>query len=360
MLSIFQDKNYNPYTTKVYPEMIRMRTVLLRNAEQFMRHWHVQDWHVKGNHILINVLYRIKDIIYTDDISTYHAVSEQIQYVLSGLRFTDYYQYGKIQPVSHFYGKEVKELYHAVTFDDSVEEIVCKPYTDWTPIRVVSHPFTSFDYQIPNGYSRHEQREGVVVIKMDLALLYLQYLKWRHDRKRSTFDDGSMKNITNFLHSYPIVNMIPSHLERCWYNRVMYETLGLPIINYKPSTRFRLLDPYTDVDKVITRINEDISKNRGKFKEWLTMVPGIQASCLYEYIQGDSILRNQQNRLTLFLPCVDVVKWLLKQNQNHEGLNSSDVAELTKHLRTWLNNGTLSSIDGINGKALAQELQAFL
>lgn len=340
---------------KTINRLNNIRFTLEDNLKRITQFWHGANWSVKGDHILVSMLGAMTSEAF-NAIDVYDSVRYQAQRVSMARGFASQVGYGRIQPKSYFYGNDCQEIYVYQNFDDSIKQIFTKHYTSWETIRIISHPFTSLDFQLANGKPRKSGEKGLVVIKMDLALMYAQYRMWRADRYRSYYLDGTPKSITNFIHTYPIVSMLKSHTDQAWFNRLFKLSKGEELSNIREDSRLFLVNPYYNVDQVLERIMEDCEKSRNNIHEWCSEIPGIFCKNLKAFYTQDNVLETQQLKGPWNIGRLPLYEWLFSTAlKSKGGSNTLYVGEYRKQMREYTNQRTFDTIRGVNGKDVLQE-----
>lgn len=351
MFSFF-NQSPDKQNVRTHPKYNNVFEDIDNNIKQATEYWRHMNWSVKGEHILARLLNNI-NVISNDYSSMYDIVHDEYQGIINSLGFVTNMHYGKVQNKSYFYGKGCVEIIVSQKFDDALDDIFTKHYATWEPIKIIEHPFTSLDLQLANGKPRLSEENGLVVIKVDVGLLYAQYRHWRNDRSTSYYPDGTPKAITNFIHSYPIVNMLKSHIEKAWFNRLFYLGIGLPVSNQRDDTRLYLPSPYYYVDEVLTKFNTDISRSNSNFHEWCCWVPGLYHRNLKQYMIQDNVMYTQQIKLSWFLGQMRCMEWLVHMdNIAKTNANSFYYAELEKTRRYWKSSRTFDTIKGLRQEVL--------
>lgn len=345
MLSFLKLPDRQP--PRIHPLLNNVKRTFTANHTTFVKYWRNMNWVVKSDHILVGLIVQLSTNAFTP-IDIYNSIRRNLDGVTMNRGIGSSVGYAKVQPKSHFYGHECKEILIEQPFDDSIQQLFSTHYTEWETIRAVQHPFTSFDYQLANGKLRHSGEYGICVLKMDLALLYTQYVLWRRDTFRSKYEDGTSKSIMNFVHSYPIVNLVKSHNERVWYNRLFNKVKSETVSNYKPDNRPVLLDPYLYLDQIQDKLIDDMEKSRANFHEWCCWIPGITTKNLKEHLKQDNTLSTQQNRLPWLLGELSTIEMLVRleliTNTNASTGYCSEIVRLNKN---YLNSRLYGTIKGL-------------
>lgn len=345
MLSFLKLPDRQP--PRIPPLLNNVRKTFEHNHTVFTNYWRSMNWAVRSDHILVGLIIQLTTNAFSP-IDIYTSIRRGLDGITMNRGIGSSVGYARVQPKSHFYGSQCSEVLIEQPFDDAIHQLFSTHYTLWETVRVIQHPFTSFDYQLANGKLRHSGEYGICVLKMDLALLYTQYVLWRRDTFRSRYEDGTNKSIANFVHTYPIVNLMRSHNERVWYNRLFTKVKSELVNNAKADNRPRLLDPYLYLDQIQDKLIDDMEKSRANFHEWCCWIPGISTKNLKEHLKQDNVLATQQNRLPWLLgelPAIEMlVRLELAANTNASTGYCSEIIKLNKN---YLNSRTYGTIKGL-------------
>lgn len=308
MLSFFNIRR-DRQPARHYPNLDNCRFILKQNIQRTIQYYRNLNWAVASDHILVTLLNSIHSEA-MDKYNLYNSTINLVNMVASAKGLATNVAYGKVQHKSYFYGIDTQEIYIDQRFDDAYDQMLNKPYTEWETIRVVTHPFTSFDLQLANGKKRRSNEKGLVIIKIDLCLLYAQYKLWLRDVEMSRYFDGSQKTIMNFIHSYPIPSMLYSHIDCAWFNRLMFQMQELPISFEKPDSRLMLPNPYIGTESIVKNIKRDIFNSQANMFDWVCWIPGIYKENMHQFYLQDNLLETQQLRLPWLLGRYYILRWL--------------------------------------------------
>lgn len=320
---------------KQYSQYRNVQSVIHEDIQKTIQFYKGINWSVSGDHILITLLNSIHSEGLTQ-YDIYNSIIPMVQMVTHAKGIASNIAYGRVQHKSYFYGKDTQEILLDQRFDDAYIQMMTKHYSEWETIRVIRHPFTSMDFQLPNGKKRKTGEKGLVVIKMDLALLYTQYKMWLRDWDACHYFDGTHKATTNFVHSYPLPHMLKSHVDMVWCNRLFHKTSGLPVSNEKPDTRLMLMNPYIGLENLEENILRDLSVRRMDFYEICSIVPCIFSKNLLSFFREDNVLETQQLRLGWALGYIPLIHWLMKLDQEtSSGMSSQWKTEYCRKYKEY-------------------------
>lgn len=356
MLSFFKNVP-DRQSPRIFSNFQNILRTLHHNHEQIVKYWHGMNWSVKSDHVLVGLLLQLSSAA-NHPTGIYNSIRNYLDGFTMSRGIASGVGYGRIQPKSHFYGHECQEVLVEQPFDDALDQLFGKHYTEWETLRIIEHPFTSFDYQLANGKIRKNGEKGLCVIKMDLALLYTQYALWRRDTQRSKYEDGTVKSITNFVHTYPIVSLLKSHNERVWFNRLFNLAMGRLNIDEREDTRLRLLNPYLYIDDYQRKIIDELEKSRANFHEWCCWIPGIFSKNLKQHLIKDNVLETQQLKLPWLLGRLSTLEFLIHEEfVTNTHANKMYLSEIFRKHREYSGSQTYATIRGLDSKMLIKNIE---
>lgn len=334
------------------PRLDNVRDNIQYNYRRITEFWHHMNWVVKSDHPFVGIL----NGLYTsteDTLTNYRIARDNAITYTAPRGIVTSINYGRVQPKSHFYGSDCREILMEQPFDDAIEQITTKHYTKWEACRVIAHPFTSFDFQLPNGKRRKSGEYGICIIKFDIGLLFAQYIAWRNDVNRSQYEDGTNKSVMNFIHTYPVVGMLRTQTEQAWFNRLYNRAAGLPNNDTREDQRHIMSSPYYHVDEVQDKLLDYIYKSRGNMYDWCSQLPGIFSRNLQQYLKDDIVMVTHQNKMTKYLAELPLLSFLFQT----EFLLNNDASnmyrnEFVKGCKALSNGRIFETIKYLDGQEL--------
>lgn len=338
----FLHSSRNKQPPRVPARLNTVKNNIFYNYKRITRYWRDMNWTVRSDHILVGILNGLSSS--TNEPSSNYRIARDVALTYTSPRgIVSPVNYGKVQFKSNFYGHECQEILIEQPFDDAIEQLFTKHYSEWDPVRVVYHPFTSFDYQLPNNKRRLSEEKGICIIKIDIGLLFAQYKAWRNDKLASQYDEETSKSVMNFIHSYPITNMMKSHLETVWFNRLKNRYFGVANSDNKSDTRLAMSSSYYHVDEVHDDIIRYLNLSRGSVQDFACWIPGIFTNSLKDFLMDDTVMNTHQNRLAKYLAEVPYLSLLFGIDFKIESKASG--MERNEYIRKFkiMNSGKLFS-----------------
>lgn len=329
------------------PRLNTVKDNIFYNYKRITKYWRNMNWVVKSDHILVGILNGLSSSTF-DPASNYRIARDMALTYTAPRGMVTPVNYGKVQFKSSFYGIDSQEIVLEQPFDDAVEQIFTKHYSEWEPVRVIYHPFTSFDYQLANGKKRVNGESGICVIKVDIGLLFAQYKAWRNDESNSVYEDGTRKSIMNFVHSYAVVNMMRTHLECVWFNRLRNKYFGIPNNDNREDSRLAMSSSYYHVDEVQDTLIEYLNRSRGSVQDYACWIPGLFNKNFKDFLKDDIVMNTHQNRLAKYLAEVPYLSLLFaidfKVDARASGMERNEYIRKFKSMDTGRLFGTIRNL----------------
>lgn len=191
-------------------------------------------------------------------------------------KFTSPVSKGTMREPSMFYGVGVAEAV-LVTVEDYDVNRMDQNWRTATPIRVLRHPRTDLGLALLNGQGDTAET-GIAVISINLPMLATQYRCWKLTEGR--LEDGEYESIQTFLSNYPLTNMLASHYDLAFFNRMVCLFKGRTPAEPAGRTPFWQLDLSPKVDDILAKELVTLQNRRISFDDILTQIPCITAECL--------------------------------------------------------------------------------
>lgn len=259
-----------------------------------------------------------------------------------------------------------KQSSYRLVVDYILKRPDAKPWWEWQPVVVRYHPYTDMDY-VPLSIRGGQYRvpavtDGLTIVEVDLALLYLQYYLWRHDEISKI--EGVPKPRGTFLLNYPLANAIESQMNMAFFNRMYCYTLGYQIYgNNKSPTWLSIRNGYYKIDDVI-RLSLDKMRKMGgmSFTRMMTNLPSLTEGfdIAMTMKRGDITLVNSTMMLLSYnvLPVYEFWwKWVVdKQLQK---FNRNEIAQIRYGLGLLYRNNVIVALSNRYAPFVLNRLKNF-
>jgi hypothetical protein len=310
MYQLFQESSLQPGGGLALPDFRRVQAGLRLSLSKVIEFRRQNPVGLNGSHFLVkliqslNVPLSLETEIYNDkvrDISLNLAMS---------LKMTSALSQGRVFTPGVFYGEHVTEALVANIdpFDlDQLED----HWRDMRPIRVLYHPKTDLNLDVPDG--RHPSEEaGMAVIAINIPMLASQYRKWR--QFRSDVSDDSPRSIMQFLQEIPLPNMLYSHLDVAIVNRLIGLFFKVEMSKPRGHHSFYLTDWTDEVDKALERWMDNVQSRKLDFDTLVSILPTVSAEDYHEILALPDLAFTQQLQWAVVLARLPLVVFLVQFN----------------------------------------------
>lgn len=307
----------------------RVKLGLDRNLGMIHDYYRNNPAYVKSNHFLVKLLMGLNISYMLDDLVYVGKVEDWSLNFSMAMKMTSATYRGKLFQPGHFYGPWVDE----VIISDTDKFDVAKAGLNWfdlQPIRVLSHPFTDMDMALPNGKA-HRDESGFAVIVINIPMLALQYKRWRaQDRERV---NETPQTVMQFLHEFPIPNMLESQTNVAMLNRAMTMFFEGDLPKKKRAHPMYLTDWSAEVDAAIRYWFRFVEKRDLRFTDMLRTFPHVGDTPLLETLKLPDEAFTVQIQWAVIMARLAVTTFLV---QFDYGLNHQINQGQLNVLRRWL------------------------
>lgn len=324
-----------PVLTRASVTPSNHRQLMQRYDEQIIRlKWHYRRAvHVVPNEHLLVQLLRHAGVAYSgNDELYYNSVRAQVNRIATALKInTSVHANGK-QTRSSFYGSGVSEYIVAVSnpFIRGVD--YDKHWPSIEPVKVRYHPYSDLSFNLPDNEGN---ATGYAVIEVNIPLLMLQFIKWKQWTETRY---AHKPTVQQFIFQFPLVNMLSSHADVCWMNRMVNAQAVRPNGTDKKRYGLALPDLSGLADKDQETVISRILKINVNAIEVGQIVPMAISQNLWDFSLPPNIDYTRQNavyHLMGFLPWLSFMAQVSFQTDNHDNRELAYLVEQT--LRTWSN-----------------------
>jgi hypothetical protein len=344
MFELFNQKTHGSSSLHVSP---RHEYVSERFDEAYVRLAHYFRKSVRtveSDNLLCQVIHHA-NVVYTgNDEQYYYAVASRVEKIATALRLnTAVHKSGPLVK-NHFYGSDVTEYVLAVTRGYPTGLDAGKYWMSFQPLQAVSHPYSDLNMNPRNGAETTGVR-GVAVLTLDVPLLMLQYTRWRLYCEKYL---DQQPDVTQFVFQYPVVNLIPSDTDVCYFNQLKNLVQGQPNVPQKRRYGLGLNDVTVFVEKEQKEFMEEAIKKNASIMDLALGTPMVFSETLWDFLQlPPGVYTNKNSGLWLlgYLPYLAYLAQLSKQAKSND--NTAAAAYLQKKFRYFKNAGFLTSYPGL-------------
>lgn len=225
MFDIFDQAPYGSAVVSIPSQWEYIKRHVAANVKTYVEYYQSSSAYSPSQNVLVDILYGL-------GVNTSLPVEEYAQLVKSkALTLTA--GLGMVNAMAR--GRPTKPFFYGRRFDDCDEVVIAtdnsfdvqQAYDNWRSVQavtVVSHGITSLELPAPFEAPTSADH-SLVVIAVNVPMLAVQYKAFRDSQKGVEDTAG----IQSFLARFVGPNMIYSHLEQCWINRVIAKARRMEI-----------------------------------------------------------------------------------------------------------------------------------
>lgn len=310
MYSLFQYDPKIEYGTLHLSEWTYLKDGFTRNLLALFDHYRHNSYSVKPDHLLCRIIQSI-GIPLTLNSDRYMSNVYALGLTLaSPFQLTSSINSGKVFN-GVFYGKGNQEILIATDewFDINKVE---KNWRNLTPVRVITHPFTDLEMNIPDGQVKSRE-QGLVVLSINIALLAVMWRAFYQNElaMQTANPEYVMRNVMQFVAMYVLPNMLASHLDFALFNRIDRLQRKLPV------HKTRSMHPVyqTDYSKQVTalqlRMLSILERSNYSFGATLFFIPAVERENMEKVMLMPSMTPTRQVLWAMVIARLGVLKFLI-------------------------------------------------
>lgn len=310
MQLLFEEKSAAQLGYVGLPELRYIRERCTLNLTKLTRYYRGSVKHTRSNHILVRLLASLAVVYNGDDENYIYAVASRVGHISASLHLASSY-YGKNRLTNYFYGgtdliksEDAPNAFgeHIVLHREEFDLGWAKAnWEDLEPVKVLRHGVSDIEPVVPDGIP-FCINPGIAVIAINVPMLALQWQYWK--RRELKKDPGTRKTVAHFAYQYPMVNMMRSHMDVAYFNKIYFGVLGEDRPNAVVSRKQTIAMSPTDtfVDKIVAKQVEYLTSRRTMhYDSLLATIPMIFSDSLWEVARWPEMLNNRQVTWALFV-----------------------------------------------------------
>ena len=358
MFSLFHLRPDTNMAIRIPGDWNNISTGLVINLNKVVNYYRSHSYAVESNHLLVNLLMNL-NIPLSMDIDRYYANAMDRSVDLARvLGFTSSVNRGKVFH-NFLFGNDTSEF--ILSLDDEFDyEAADKDWRELSPIKLLRHPVTDLGMLIPNG-KKGGSDFGISIASINIPLLAIQYRAFRNHEKElaKRIPDYNQRSVMQFIHMYPLANILPSLVDGVIANRVCNLTLGKPMGVAYRSHPFPIPKWEGRLNKFHGLLLNHLKNNRNNVTTVLRSVPMVTLPTLEDYWQLPDVAQTRQVMWLLLsarLPALIWTLFIIKSNKNSS--DSGELNVLRKYFtRIKQNNQVITQLPAAFKETLTEELE---
>lgn len=257
---------------------------------------------------------------------------------------------------SFFYGPNVTEVFILSYESVDLLTIEDEAWEDLTPIKVLRHDVSSFD-MTPLGRNYHAN-SGFAVIEINIPLLAIQYRAWHLDQLKK--DPEFLKGSDQFVGTYPVANMMTSHIEHVLFNRLYSFYTGERVVDKQTNLPFALgvIGYKKELDKYLYGTLTYLNRKSSKFYQYLSQLKMISSNDAFELMSLPARDVYRQTEWIYVMARMKPLSFMLRLDYDLGGQSNRQELNVVRRYVRSIRSGKLfqEALPGIDGKALTVDL----
>lgn len=221
---------------------------VLQNIKKIEDFYHTYSQAAPSSHVLIKIINAVnvsRNLEFDRYMVNCFACSIN---VAQALKLTTSTSYGQVWD-GEFYGQGSNEIIIGYADYFPIADIASR-WKTLSPVTVLSHNQTNSQYLIPDGKTNSKEK-GVSVIAINIPMLMAMYYHFNLEQDRVASVGEARETPTQFVFSYPMTNMVRSHADIAYLNRMYNYTIGVPSMPALRTHSFYTINYDDALDNVI-------------------------------------------------------------------------------------------------------------
>jgi hypothetical protein len=328
MYSLVDVNPKKEYGVVKLPEWKAVQDGLKRNLVAMLSHYRHASYSVAPDHLLVQILQSISVPLSLNSERYYSNISINALPVANSFQLTTPFGSGKIFR-GVFFNKSIQEV--IIGFDEgfNMEKVEAR-WQDVTPARVLRHPFTNLNLQVPNGrFSSSEM--GLAVVAVNVSLLAVQYRCFRNaeQNKQKANPEYVQRNIQQFIYMYVLPNMLESYLDYALFNRMNALWLERSVDNAGTREALHMPAYHRSVDSTYKRLLEMLKKANYSAPMLLAAIPSVSHPDMRSVMFVPDVAPTRQILWSVILARLPMLLFLIQVSKKVERVqNQTGLAEI--------------------------------
>lgn len=352
MLTLFKHQPNSVRRNVIFPRFSYIAQRLSDNVQRAISHYAFRRAVVPAEHPLVRFIDSITIPHSMEDRTYFDTVVEASFSTGRSIGFgSSIYAPSEFNP-GVFYGGQVAEYIYVVPTD---YEKQTTHYSQRESVSVRYHPRSDFSL-LPLMPQFANAESGYAVITIDPGVLLTQYRDWR--KEQLTLPEAERLTTSHFVYMYVLPNMLYSHIDIVWLNRVINRSMGVLSAPTRTIAGLALPAPDTFANDVINKIIEVITDREYHFQSVLLGIPTPFSGTFFDTAMLPTLPSTRGTKgfeLLSTLPWIEFLFMLDSSNASQQNRQSEN--ELRIALRRALNERWLGFVDRANLTDIEERLE---
>lgn len=298
MYELFEDGNMPTFPVVRLGSIDLLKRTYQRETLRVIDYFGSRVSAIKNDHILNRIITTSCPPLGSSIAQFYSLARMRAPIVADNMQFTYSANYGKVFD-GIFYGG-AKEI---ILLDDSDfdPEYVYKNWRDVDAVKVITHPFTDYKLIPPFGQQYTRQDGVLTVLSVNIAMLLVQFKAWADYRFMVNDPNKLELGSTHFIRMHVIPNILRTHVEFVFYNRLKDIFYTLP--NYESINKlpFPVIDYRKIADSIASEYCEKFRDKGNPYPKLFQNIPAIFKDNMSEVLMMPDMAKTKQVWWALFL-----------------------------------------------------------
>lgn len=325
----------------LHPKMPYIRERVQDNIERTIEYYQSIFVYPVNNHLIVKlcrILLTQFSIDSLDEIDPYllrNQLNDFAERNSTMLGIGTDYKNGQLQKV--FYDRDY------LFFEEIKHEPINEDWTKLDPFVVTSHPRTDISFKVPEPKDA-DVEDGLSTIKINLYKLLMMFKGYR-ELELSDEDPSSKYNYKYLLTKYAFPNMLYSHLEVAWFNRMWASFIEYPKAKEIKLVGLTLPTAYTYLDTVSEQTISYFVKGNYNLNDILNNTPALFKESLFDLYEMKDSKTTNTARAYYLLSRYRMLAYLIDLVEGNPPASKVWLMNLVKYLRSCVSYDVFSNIN---------------
>lgn len=306
--------------------------------EKIKEYYRTRVFALPNQHVLVRLLTTATVPIQYDIDRYVEVASARSPYISKHFKFTSEINAG-VPHSNCFYGGVTEEYILSIeNYINPYQQTVT--WDDVPAVQVLKHPVSDLSLSLPTG-GVYGNMPGTSVVSLDLPRLLLQYRTFLIEQNRRSLNESEqILGPTHFVHQYILPQLMETHLDYVWMNRLMNRFYGAPnSIAYK-KLPFHVLAYDSKLDELADQVLKQLIDSKSWYTHSLQAIPSFYKKDMLQALQMPDLAQTNHVWWLFFLCRLPVMKFLLDVGgANGIRSNRTYVNQLQVALKRLLSQG---------------------
>lgn len=319
-----------------------LRQGLLRNLDTVTSYYRSFPSRIDGSHFLIRLIFSMAISKNLDLDRAYAIASSRGLTIGTANRMTSSMSKGMLFD-GVFYGPGCKEI--LIAHDEPFDyRRIRDNWRALRPITVLQHPKSDLNMNVPDGSATSDET-GLAVIAINVPMLAMQFREFKiYEDALSEVTGNNPRGVTHFIHSYPLTNMLYSHLDIAVFNRLHHLSRGIPLGVASKKHSFFLTDFSNKLKEVQLKQLSILLNAPKRFDTMLRMIPLVTSKNLWDLARLPKTADTRQVVWALATGRIDLLSFMFTAAPNPRIQNAREVNNINRMLKLFHVDQVLSSM----------------